>query len=1178
MINKRGVIVLLTVLLVLTISASAAVVDQEVLDALDSQEEVSVIVVLKDQPVPERGIGIASANADEFSRRKEMISGVQDMALGKLKVRERREVGKLGIASTEDYDFDLKHRYSIINGFSGKVTQEGMDKLIATGQVSNIYIDGIKQIFLNDSNPLINADDVWNISVGGTQINGSGQTVCIIDTGIDYNHTALGGGWGNKILNGYDFVNSDTDPYDDHGHGTHVAGIVASTNNTYRGVAPEAKLIAIKACNSAGSCSDANVLAGIDWCINNATTFNISVISISLGGGQYTTYCDSSVNAQYANLTNLAVSRNISVVIATGNTGNGYLNATAGIASPACIQNATRVSATTKADVIASYAFRHSNFRDILMAPGSSITSTNDGGGFISDSGTSMATPQVSGAIALIRQYWKQTYNQTPTTQQIINKLIITGTKIDDSAGSGINYSRINLLAAIQPFINFTSSSPANATTITATNTIINITSDVNLSIALLEWNNGTLTNYTMNSSNAASFYYNMTGLTTTNYTYKVYGNDSAGTFGVSETRLIIVDQTPPNITIYTPINNSHYRQALNLNISLANLQLSFSNYLITNTTNATLQTNTNNSIGSANYSWTDSINLSNSTFPNGNYTLTVFANDSLGNSATSSVIFTVDKTNPNIINISLHPSIVYNNDSITFKINVTDNIALNTSMVYFESNFSTNWTNYSMNNENNITFNFTLTGTSNLSNQRSIFYKFNANDYAGNTNTSINYNFTVQNRIPFALNITTQTNGTILELGNSTSFNATATDLDGDTLTYYWNFSDNTSLATGQNTTHSFNSTGNFIVILNVSDGYSSNLTNITIVVNDTSPPTVATLTYDTELHLQQNGATLSISGTTQDYSGILNLTLNYNGTLFNRSCTITSTAWNCNWTISSLTVGSYNFTLDYADNFTTTHTNSSTYYFNVTSCSDSTKNGDETATDCGGSCSACSSSSSSSSSSSGGGGGGGGGGGAGGATTYIVSDTQLNTGYTTALGKGDKMKFTISDEEHYLTMESMTSVSASFTVMSKVYHALLSLGEEMKFELDDDNYYDIKAKLNGVDTTTVKANMTIQMIHELMPGKITTTESKANKTIVSNATNITSAENITALEIKEAFSIESKGWFWELSWEKTIKWSYWKYVLAIAAIIGLLLIVPIWAKLQRRKKNVSKSKYPFP
>ena len=75
---------------------------------------------------------------------------------------------------------------------------------------------------------------------------------------------------------------------DDNGLGTHVAGIIASSDSAYRGVAPDAKLAAMKVCNAGVPREDADVLAGFDWCIDNAEAYNISVISISLGGGSYT--------------------------------------------------------------------------------------------------------------------------------------------------------------------------------------------------------------------------------------------------------------------------------------------------------------------------------------------------------------------------------------------------------------------------------------------------------------------------------------------------------------------------------------------------------------------------------------------------------------------------------------------------------------------------------------------------------------------------------------------------------------------------------------------------------------------------------------------------------------------------------------------------------------------------
>src|SRR5581483_5350414 len=72
---------------------------------------------------------------------------------------------------------------------------------------------------------------------------GDGYSVAVLDTGIDYNHPALGGAWGKRVIAGYDFVNNDADPLDDNGHGTHVAGIIGSSSSQYPGVAPDVNLI-----------------------------------------------------------------------------------------------------------------------------------------------------------------------------------------------------------------------------------------------------------------------------------------------------------------------------------------------------------------------------------------------------------------------------------------------------------------------------------------------------------------------------------------------------------------------------------------------------------------------------------------------------------------------------------------------------------------------------------------------------------------------------------------------------------------------------------------------------------------------------------------------------------------------------------------------------------------------
>jgi PGF-pre-PGF domain-containing protein len=987
---KRGWIFLI-VLVLLVATVSATQVDQEVFDSLDRDGEANVIVVLKDI-VNSNGLGVASV--DRLEERKEYVNEKQEEIFKKLKIKKKTS---FEIASEEDYDLDLKHQYSVINGFHGKVSKKGLEKLMELGLVEKVYAVKPIALQLDSSIPVINADDVWDYSVNGISINGSGETVCVLDTGVDYTHPALGGctnetflnGTCEKVIGGYDHADGDLDPFPsgsyseaNRNHGTHVAGIVASENETYQGVAPGAKIVAMKVFTDEGSGNTAWAISAIDWCVSNSSALNISVITMSIGvtdgGGAeipYTSYCDSSDSSGFAVAASAAATQGVFVVASAGNN-KGIL----GLTSPSCGENVTSVGGSTDVDGISGY-----NSASILsvLAPGTDIYSTVFSSSFSSKSGTSMAAPHVAGAGAIITQYWKLAYGVTPTFEQIRTKLRNTGVSINDTR-NGIVFPRIDILAAIQPYINFTSSSPANDSTIIVTHTLINITSDVNLSTALLEWNNGSLTNYTMNQSNVTNFYYNISGLSPGSYTYKVYGNDSVGTFGVSKTRTIEVDNTPPNITFYTPLNNSFYGLLFNLNVSVTNLMLSASTYNITNSSGNLTQVNSNLSVSQANFTWSDFVNISNSTFSEGNYTLSVWANDSLGNEDTQAVNFVVDKTYPVINNVSRTPEIVYNNDTVVFTLNVTD-IYLNISRVYLESNFTGTWDNYSIQNMSVETFNISVTGSSNLTNQKNIVYKFYTYDYAGNLNSSSTYNFTIQNRNIYFVNITNPINGTVIEVGNLTQFNGTATDPDNDTITYTWVY--NGSSTIGENPQLQINSTGTFLIILTASDSYGANLSaNISVVVNDTTAPIMSYSSTPSNPHFEEDGENFTIYFNFTEFSNVSAVSGILSTQVLSSSfCTnLGSNFVNCSWPLDfdADDYGDYTIYMNATDGYG--NLRSSTYEITLASCSDSIENGDETDVDCGGSCTACVVASSSS------GGSGSGGGGAATAATTTTEDTE--------------------------------------------------------------------------------------------------------------------------------------------------------------------------------------------
>ena len=265
--------------------------------------------------------------------------------------------------------------------------------------VKKVWRDNKVQALDDSSNAVIGAPQVWsNLGVTGANI-----VVAILDTGIDYRHPDLGGCLGStcKVIAGYDFVNSDSDPMDDHGHGTHCAGIVAA-KGTLHGVAPDAKLMAGKVLSSGGSGSWSGIIAGIEWATdpddNPATNDGADVISMSLGGS-------GSPDDAISQAVDTAVTAGVVVVVAAGNTGSNYES----VQSPGVARNALTVGATDNSDQIASFSSRGPvpgtwQIKPEVMAPGVSITSTYLNNGYASMSGTSMATPHVAGAVALLLQ------------------------------------------------------------------------------------------------------------------------------------------------------------------------------------------------------------------------------------------------------------------------------------------------------------------------------------------------------------------------------------------------------------------------------------------------------------------------------------------------------------------------------------------------------------------------------------------------------------------------------------------------------------------------------------------------------------------------------------------------------------------------------------------------------
>ncbi len=232
----------------------------------------------------------------------------------------------------------------------------------------------------------IDADLAW----GTTE--GLNIQVAILDTGIDRDHPDLH----DNILAGISFLYYSY-PWlwnpgaydDDHGHGTWCAGIVGAVENDLgvKGVAPVVDIVAVKVLDSSGSGQISDIVAGIEWCIDNC----IDVISMSFGSTSYSNALENTCNEAYQN--------GIVLVSAAGNEGDGNPS-TNDVTYPAKFSNVIAVSAIDESDAIASFSSDGSEVE--LSAPGVNIKSTGLNGGYATHSGTSGACPHVAGTAALV--------------------------------------------------------------------------------------------------------------------------------------------------------------------------------------------------------------------------------------------------------------------------------------------------------------------------------------------------------------------------------------------------------------------------------------------------------------------------------------------------------------------------------------------------------------------------------------------------------------------------------------------------------------------------------------------------------------------------------------------------------------------------------------------------------
>ncbi|HTM25229.1 MAG TPA: S8 family serine peptidase [Vicinamibacterales bacterium] len=371
------------------------------------------------------------------------------------------------------------HQYVTVPYIALEVSAANLEALDNSAQdVIRVMDDPIVRPVLAQSVPLIEGDQAW-----ASGYDGSGNTIAVLDTGVDSTHPFLSG----KVIEEACYsstVSGSSQTFCPNGlneqigpgsavpcpladciHGTHVAGIAAGNGDQagqpFSGVAKGAHLMAVQvfseifsplSCGGAAPCAGAyssDIIAGLERVYSVAGDRQIVAVNMSLGGGAYSAPCD---DQPYKPIIDNLRSIGVATVVAAGNNGSS-----SSLSTPGCISSAISVGSTDKNDVV-SWFSNVASFMS-LFAPGESILSSVPGGGYDTLSGTSMATPHVAGAWAVLRQA-----APGASVSTILSALQDTGLPIADTRLFGTETKpRVRIFRALATFVAVTNPSPAAA-------------------------------------------------------------------------------------------------------------------------------------------------------------------------------------------------------------------------------------------------------------------------------------------------------------------------------------------------------------------------------------------------------------------------------------------------------------------------------------------------------------------------------------------------------------------------------------------------------------------------------------------------------------------------------------------------------------------------------------------
>lgn len=348
----------------------------------------------------------------------------------------------------KDGDISEYNSFFIINSIYIKGRAELIEKIARRSDVESIRLNHTiisdKEEIVKRKSSLSEATSYvpWNLeSIQADRVTKTGKNIVvgIIDSGVNANHPELQ----NALLPGgfKDFVEpTNTEPKDETGHGTHVAGTILGRTI---GIAKDAKLVVARVFNKEGEASDDGLLAAGQWILEKKP----QVVNNSWGGNRDDSFYDDIVKKWKA--------AGIVPIFSSGNTGEYNAGGEGSIGSPGSLEDSFSVGALTKDDRLAKFSLRgpskHTNkFKPEISAPGVNILSADYKGGYVLKTGTSMAAPHVTGAVALILEA-----NKNLSVDKVEDILKSTATPLTDdhyisSPNMGYGYGKLNVFKAVE--------------------------------------------------------------------------------------------------------------------------------------------------------------------------------------------------------------------------------------------------------------------------------------------------------------------------------------------------------------------------------------------------------------------------------------------------------------------------------------------------------------------------------------------------------------------------------------------------------------------------------------------------------------------------------------------------------------------------------------------------------